>query len=76
MVEYNKFCCVLMVFVYLYYGLLVLQIVLLMTLVILVQISGLIGYPSVILSLAPEARDGRDNCMKVLCIDLGTVQGC
>ena len=43
-----------------------LQIILLVTLVILVQISGLIGYPSVILSLALEARDGRDNCLKVL----------
>jgi hypothetical protein len=44
------------------YRFLVLQI---MTLVILVQISVLIGYPSVILSLALEVRDGRGNCMKV-----------
>jgi hypothetical protein len=48
------------------YRLLVFQITLLMTLIILVQISGLIGYSSIILSLALEARDGRANCMKVL----------
>jgi hypothetical protein len=48
------------------YRLLVLQIVLPMTLVILVKISGLIGYPSGILSLVLEARDRRNNCMKVL----------
>jgi predicted O-methyltransferase YrrM len=37
-----------------------------MTLVILVEISGLIGYSSIILPLALGARDGRANCMKVL----------
>jgi len=48
------------------YRLLVLKLVFLMTNVILIQISGLTGYPSVILSLSLEARDRRDNCMEFL----------
>jgi len=48
------------------YRLLVLKLVLLMTNIILIRISGLTGYPSVILSLAFEARDRRDNCVEVL----------
>ena len=47
------------------YRLLVLKLVFLMTNVILIQISGLTGYPSIILSLPLEARDRRDNCLEV-----------